>query len=198
MKTKHLTFALASISFPVLLLCTAPVHADPDWDAIASCESGNNWGINTGNGFHGGLQFTLATWHANGGTGMPENATREEQIRVATNTLNTQGIGAWPVCGRRGGNVARTVAAPVVQPPPAPEPTPTTDPAPVEAPPPPRLKPTVVDPPTAPEAMPEQPPLPEPVDMPGFAHITFQNVDVNGGWVTIPILGPPLPLPADA
>lgn len=80
----------------------AIAQADPNWDRVAQCESGGNWAINTGNGYHGGLQFTLGTWHANGGTGLPENASREEQIRVAENVLKTQGIGAWPVCGRRG------------------------------------------------------------------------------------------------
>ncbi len=73
-----------------------------NWDAIAQCESGGNWGISTGNGFSGGLQFTSSTWHANGGSGSPAGASREEQIRVAENVLHTQGIGAWPVCGRRG------------------------------------------------------------------------------------------------
>jgi hypothetical protein len=73
-----------------------------NWDAIAQCESGGNWGISTGNGFSGGLQFTSSTWHANGGSGSPASASREEQIRVAENVLHSQGIGAWPVCGRRG------------------------------------------------------------------------------------------------
>ncbi|MDM4141884.1 MULTISPECIES: transglycosylase family protein [Mycobacterium] len=73
-----------------------------NWDAIAQCESGGNWGISTGNGFSGGLQFTPSTWHANGGSGSPAGASREEQIRVAENVLHSQGIGAWPVCGRRG------------------------------------------------------------------------------------------------
>lgn len=73
-----------------------------NWDAIAACESGGNWSINTGNGFAGGLQFTQSTWRANGGSGSPANASREEQIRVAENVLRTQGLGAWPVCGRRG------------------------------------------------------------------------------------------------
>lgn len=73
-----------------------------NWDAVARCESGGNWAINTGNGFVGGLQFTMGTWHANGGSGSPAAASREEQIRVAENTLKTQGIGAWPICGRRG------------------------------------------------------------------------------------------------
>jgi hypothetical protein len=81
----------------------APVRAySVNWDAIAACESGGNWGINTGNGYAGGLQFTPSTWRANGGSGSPSGASREEQIRVAENVLHSQGIGAWPVCGRRG------------------------------------------------------------------------------------------------
>ncbi|HWY00966.1 MAG TPA: transglycosylase family protein [Mycobacterium sp.] len=81
-----------------------PVHQayTVNWDAIAQCESGGNWGISTGNGFSGGLQFTSSTWHANGGSGSPSSASREEQIRVAENVLHSQGIHAWPVCGRRG------------------------------------------------------------------------------------------------
>ena len=86
-----------------------PIEAPParkaysvNWDAIAQCESGGNWGINTGNGFSGGLQFTASTWRANGGSGSAQGASREEQIRVAENVLHSQGIGAWPVCGRRG------------------------------------------------------------------------------------------------
>ena len=73
-----------------------------NWDAIASCESGGNWGISTGNGYSGGLQFTPSTWRANGGSGSANGASRDEQIRVAENVLHSQGIGAWPVCGRRG------------------------------------------------------------------------------------------------
>jgi resuscitation-promoting factor RpfE len=73
-----------------------------NWDAIAACESGGNWGISTGNGYAGGLQFTPSTWRSNGGYGSPNGASRDEQIRVAENVLHSQGIGAWPVCGRRG------------------------------------------------------------------------------------------------
>lgn len=84
------------------LVMAPAASADPDWDAIAACESGENWSINTGNGYHGGLQFTLGTWQANGGVGLPENASREEQVRVAQNVLHSQGLGAWPVCGHSG------------------------------------------------------------------------------------------------
>ena len=41
------------------------------WDRLAQCESGGNWAINTGNGYYGGLQFSLGTWRAYGGTGLP-------------------------------------------------------------------------------------------------------------------------------
>ena len=68
------------------------------WDKIAQCESGGNWAINTGNGFYGGLQFTLSTWHAYGGSGMPNNASREAQIAVAKRVQAAQGWGAWPAC----------------------------------------------------------------------------------------------------
>ena len=73
------------------------------WDKIAQCESGGNWSINTGNGFYGGLQFTLQTWHAFGGSGMPQNASREQQIAVAKKVQAAQGWNAWPVCSHKAG-----------------------------------------------------------------------------------------------
>jgi cell wall-associated NlpC family hydrolase len=88
------------------MLIAPDAHADPgvNWDAIAACESGGNWAINTGNGYLGGLQWTQATWHANGGTGSPANASREQQIAVANRVIATQGIARglanWPVCGK--------------------------------------------------------------------------------------------------
>ncbi|WP_043444462.1 LysM peptidoglycan-binding domain-containing protein [Arthrobacter sp. L77] len=72
-----------------------------DWDALAQCESGGNWGISTGNGFSGGLQFTPSTWAAFGGQGAPQNASREQQIAVAENVLAGQGWGAWPACSAK-------------------------------------------------------------------------------------------------
>lgn len=92
----------AVISVPLGIAATPANASSVNWDAIAKCESGGNWAINTGNGYYGGLQFTIGTWHANGGSGSPSHASREEQIRVAENVLRTQGIKAWPVCGRRG------------------------------------------------------------------------------------------------
>jgi hypothetical protein len=90
---------------------TASADKKINWDAIAECESGGNWAINTGNGYYGGLQFSPATWQSNGGTGMPHQASREEQIRVAETVLRTQGIGAWPTCGKKAG--APVFAAPI-------------------------------------------------------------------------------------
>jgi uncharacterized protein YabE (DUF348 family) len=68
------------------------------WDRIAACESGGNWSINTGNGFYGGLQFTLSTWRGYGGSGMPNQASRAAQIAVAKRIQAAQGWGAWPAC----------------------------------------------------------------------------------------------------
>ena len=71
------------------------------WDKLAQCESSGNWAINTGNGFGGGLQFTPSTWHAFGGEGRAEDASRVEQIVVAERVLAKQGWGAWPACSRK-------------------------------------------------------------------------------------------------
>ncbi|MDN4612188.1 transglycosylase family protein [Arthrobacter burdickii] len=84
-----------------------------DWDALAQCESGGNWGINTGNGFSGGLQFTPSTWAAFGGQGSPQSASREQQIAVAENVLAGQGWGAWPACSAKLGLGSAAAPAPV-------------------------------------------------------------------------------------
>ncbi|WP_322920194.1 transglycosylase family protein [Nocardioides renjunii] len=75
---------------------------DTVWDALARCESGGNWAINTGNGYYGGLQFSLGTWRAYGGTGYPHQASRETQIAVATRLRDaTGGYGSWPGCSAK-------------------------------------------------------------------------------------------------
>jgi uncharacterized protein YabE (DUF348 family) len=69
------------------------------WDRLAQCESGGNWAINTGNGYYGGLQFSLGTWRAYGGTGLPSQHSRETQIAIATKLRDASGgYGAWPAC----------------------------------------------------------------------------------------------------
>ena len=87
-----------------LALSTGIASADTDWDALAQCESGGDWSINTGNGFGGGLQFTDSTWKAFGGSGQPEDASRAEQIQVAERVKEGQGMGAWPTCSKKTGN----------------------------------------------------------------------------------------------
>jgi len=81
----------------------APADAAPTstWDKIAACESGGNWHINTGNGYYGGLQFSMGTWRAHGGSGSPAGASKSTQIRIAEKVLNSQGWGAWPACSSR-------------------------------------------------------------------------------------------------
>jgi hypothetical protein len=72
-----------------------------NWDAIAECESGGDWHINTGNGYYGGLQFHHDTWIAYGGGRYAENAhltSRENQIAIAS----TMELSHWPVCGKYG------------------------------------------------------------------------------------------------
>ena len=72
------------------------------WDALAQCESGGNWAINTGNGYYGGLQFNLGTWQAYGGPGLPSQASRETQIAIATKLRDASGgYGAWPSCSSK-------------------------------------------------------------------------------------------------
>lgn len=68
------------------------------WDRLAQCESGGNWAINTGNGYYGGLQFSLSSWRGVGGSGYPHQATKAEQIARAEALLARQGWGAWPAC----------------------------------------------------------------------------------------------------
>ena len=70
-----------------------------NWDQVAQCESGGDWGANTGNGYYGGLQHSLSTWRAYGGTGYPHEHSREAQIAVAERVLAGQGAWAWPHCG---------------------------------------------------------------------------------------------------
>lgn len=85
-----------------------PVATEPprsgsvNWDAIAECESGGNWSINTGNGYYGGLQFDLQTWRGTGGTGYPHEHSREEQIHRAEILYASRGVSPWPSCGRYG------------------------------------------------------------------------------------------------
>lgn len=109
--------ALAGLVAGAPLALAAPAQAAPNWDALAQCESGGRWNINTGNGYSGGLQFAPSTWRAYGGTQYAPTAagaSREQQIAVAERVLASQGPGAWPACTRKTGwnNGGGAVAAP--------------------------------------------------------------------------------------
>ena len=74
---------------------------DTVWDRLAMCESSGNWAANTGNGYYGGLQFSLSTWLGYGGAEFaeyPHLATREEQIIVAERLRAARGYQPWPAC----------------------------------------------------------------------------------------------------
>ena len=102
--------AVAAVPVVGLVTATGASAADSStWNAVASCESTNDWSANTGNGFYGGLQFTPSTWAAYGGTAYAasaDQATQGQQIAVAENVLASQGPGAWPVCGPQAGLTA--------------------------------------------------------------------------------------------
>jgi len=71
-----------------------------DSNLLASCSEDGSirlWEMENGK--------QIRTWAANGGYGMPNDASREEQIRVAERVLAKQGLGAWPSCGSKGGSL---------------------------------------------------------------------------------------------
>ncbi|GAA2177401.1 hypothetical protein GCM10009784_27930 [Arthrobacter parietis] len=129
MKNQKLTlnarrgFAAAALVGVGITASAGAANAAPasTWDALAQCESGGNWGINTGNGFSGGLQFTPSTWAGFGGQGLPQDASRAEQIAVAERVLDGQGWGAWPACSAKLGLTAGANPTPI---PAAPAPAP--------------------------------------------------------------------------
>ncbi|MGW6573069.1 transglycosylase family protein [Streptomyces sp. NPDC054945] len=108
----------AGIALPLIGAGVAHAASVDTWNKVASCESTNNWRINTGNGYYGGLQFSQSTWRAFGGTTYAPRAdlaTKDQQIAVAEKVLKGQGPGAWPDCGKRAG-LTRSGPAPAVTP----------------------------------------------------------------------------------
>ncbi|MFC8130846.1 transglycosylase family protein [Streptomyces sp. NPDC057302] len=113
----------AGMALPLIGTGTAQAADVDTWNKVAACESTNNWSINTGNGFYGGLQFTQSTWEAYGGTAYApraDRATKDQQIAVAEKVLKAQGPRAWPVCSERAG-LTRGGDAPDVTPASAPK-----------------------------------------------------------------------------
>ncbi|MCC5033740.1 transglycosylase family protein [Streptomyces sp. WAC 00631] len=96
----------AGIALPLVAAASASAASTDTWERVAECESGNDWDINTGNGYYGGLQFSQSTWEAFGGTRYAPRAdlaTRAQQLAIAEKVLDGQGPGAWPNCGPRAG-----------------------------------------------------------------------------------------------
>ncbi|GHD15042.1 transglycosylase [Streptomyces violarus] len=93
----------AAVAAPLMAAGGASAATSSEWDAVAQCEAGGNWSINTGNGYYGGLQFSASTWSGYGGTkyaSTADQATKEQQIEIGEKVLAGQGKGAWPVCGK--------------------------------------------------------------------------------------------------
>ncbi|MGW0845230.1 transglycosylase family protein [Streptomyces sp. NPDC002787] len=93
----------AAVAAPLMAAGSASAATASEWDAVAQCESGGNWSINTGNGYYGGLQFSASTWAGYGGTkyaSTADQASKAQQIEIAEKVLAGQGKGAWPVCGK--------------------------------------------------------------------------------------------------
>ena len=91
------------------------VVVDGIWLQLAQCESSGNWGINTGNGYFGGLQFTLSSWRAVGGAGRPHEAHPMEQIARADYLQRIQGWKAWPMCAGKLGLIPKEEAEAIVE-----------------------------------------------------------------------------------
>jgi hypothetical protein len=86
-------------------VAVARTSPDPDaqstWETLAKCESGGNWAADTGNGYYGGLQFSLATWHGLGADGYPNQASKATQIAMGKKLQAHSGWNAWPGCARK-------------------------------------------------------------------------------------------------
>lgn len=81
----------------------APASAatSDDFARLRMCESGGNYGIDTGNGFYGAYQFDLRTWHGLGYSGKPNNAAPPTQDQAAATLQSERGWQPWPACSRK-------------------------------------------------------------------------------------------------
>ncbi|WP_127573492.1 resuscitation-promoting factor [Georgenia faecalis] len=72
------------------------------WARLAQCESGGNPTIVSANGlYHGLYQFSVATWQAVGGSGLPSQASPAEQTQRAQALQARSGWGQWPACSAK-------------------------------------------------------------------------------------------------
>ncbi len=120
-RVRNLGLATAPLAAAIPFAMTNPAQAATTntWERLASCESGGNWHINTGNGYYGGLQFNDGTWDGNGGgkyASRADLATKAEQIAIAEKVLDASGWSPWPACSSRLG-LSRADAAGTPNPP---------------------------------------------------------------------------------
>ena len=74
---------------------------EQNWAGLAKCESGGSATIVSASGkYHGLYQFSVATWKSVGGTGLPSEASADEQTRLAKALWVRSGPGQWPHCQR--------------------------------------------------------------------------------------------------
>lgn len=129
------TVVALGVAAAVMVGATTASASSVNWDAIAKCESGNNWSINTGNGYYGGLQFDKGTWLSNGGgkyAPRADLATREQQIDIAEATYARRGLQPWACGWANDGKGTKGAVTPAQ---PTPKPTaPKTTPKPSKAP----------------------------------------------------------------
>lgn len=79
----------------------APSADGLNWAALAKCESGGRVDAVSSNGrYHGLYQFSVSTWQSVGGSGLPSDASADEQTYRAQLLYNKAGRGQWPHCGR--------------------------------------------------------------------------------------------------
>ncbi|WP_227992861.1 resuscitation-promoting factor [Pseudactinotalea sp. HY160] len=72
------------------------------WAKLAQCESGGNPGAVSASGtYHGLYQFSVATWNAVGGSGLPSQASAAEQTKRAKILQARSGWGQWPACSSK-------------------------------------------------------------------------------------------------
>ena len=91
------TAGSAGIALPFVGAGAADAADVGTWNEVAACESTNDWNINTGNGYYGGLQLTQADWEKYGGLAYApsaDQASRSQQIAVGEKVLADQGAGA--------------------------------------------------------------------------------------------------------
>lgn len=115
MRKQHRSKALfGALAISTSLLAVNPLVGSPagawsrydepptaeNWEALRWCESSNDYGIDTGNGYYGAYQFSAETWWWLGYEGWPNEASPEVQDRAAMDLYDYSNWDAWPACSR--------------------------------------------------------------------------------------------------